>query len=192
MPARFSPQLLWRRAFASTTRARATISSPLSTIPSTNLGASSSSVPKLGKVGRWYLPTMALIAAGMIYLPANLFNSTSTSLTSTLSPSPTLDSANRKIGFAIANALEEHNHSSRRQRQQPRELTQTEKNRLLMDAYGSRSTLEDIEAAFRQIENGTASVVPDASERNRRLQEAYGGRESLRDVERAMQVYEVQ
>lgn len=127
-----------------------------------------------------YLPTMALIAVGMIYLPNNLFSTAPP-------PSPrtvTLDSANRKIGFAIANALEEHNLNRKR-----KELTQTEKNRLLLDAYGARSTLEDIEHAFQQIER---SAALDQTERNRLLDDAYGERDSLRDVQRAMQVYEVQ
>lgn len=178
---RVSPRL-FQRSFATTTRARATISSPLSAFPQTHLTNPTSTVPKLGKIGKWYLPTMALIAVGMIYLPDALFTSTATR-----SQSPrtvTLDSANRTIGYAIANALSEANHT-----QKKRELTQLEKNQLLMDAYGSRSTLEDMEKAFEQMER---AATMDAAERNSRLEEAYGERTSLRDVERAMQVYEVQ
>ncbi|KAH7117855.1 hypothetical protein B0J11DRAFT_441373 [Dendryphion nanum] len=173
---------IFQRSFATTTRARATISSPLSSLPPTHFSASNSSVPKLGKVGKWYLPTMALIAVGMIYLPDALFTSPATT---TRSPrTVTLDSANRTIGFAISNALSETNLS-----QKKRELTQVEKNQLLMDAYGARSTLEDIEKAFEQMER---AATMDSAERNSRLEDAYGERTSLRDVERAMQVYEVQ
>lgn len=177
---RISPRL-FQRSFATTTRARATISSPLPSFHQTNLTNPTTTVPKLGKIGKWYLPTMALLAVGMIYLPDPLSNNTTQTRSAR---TVTLDSANRNIGFAISNALSEANLA-----QKKRELTQAEKNQLLMDAYGARSTLEDMEKAFEQMER---AATMDVAERNSRLEEAYGERESLRDVERAMQVYEVQ
>lgn len=97
----------------------------------------------------------------------------------------TLDSANRHIGFAIANALEEHNINRKKE-----ELTQAQRNTMLLDAYGARSSLEDMERAFEMM--GKEEPALDQRERNRRLAEAYGDKTSLKDVQRAMEIYEVQ
>jgi GAF domain-containing protein len=134
---------------------------------------------------------MALLAVGIMYLP--------TSYLTPPSPAPvptrrtvTLDSANRQIGFAIANALEQHNRSQAPSAQAAA-LSQEEKNRALLDAYGERSSLEDMERAFEMMSLGEAREGRmDPQERNRRLLEAYGEKTSLRDLERAMEIYEVQ
>lgn len=60
---------------------------------------------------------------------------------------------------------------------------------MLLDAYGARSSLEELEKASEML--GQETVV-DPKERNRRLMEAYGEKTSLRDLEKAMQIYEVQ
>lgn len=126
---------------------------------------------------------MALVAVGMMYLPEDL-------LTPPQRRTITLDSANRQIGFAITNALDQHNF-----RQSPVAMTQEEKTRMLLEAYGERSSLEDMERAFEMMSLGTQEPAPrtmDANERNRRLLEAYGEKTSIRDLERAMEIYEVQ
>lgn len=158
---------------------------------------------------------MALIAVGMIYLPQNLFStfisssptttplaiSTSTSAPSQRTRTSTLDTANSRIGFAIANALEDYNRRSPSQPLNLHEL-QEARNRMLLDAYGARNSLEDMERAFAMAgeelaKTGTGfldakEAAVDEKERNRRLLEAYGDKTSLRDVERAMEIYEVQ
>lgn len=73
---------------------------------------------------------------------------------------------------------------------------------MLLDAYGARNSLEDMERAFalageELAKTGTGfldakEAAVDEKERNRRLLEAYGDKTSLRDVERAMEIYEVQ
>jgi hypothetical protein len=129
---------------------------------------------------------MALLAVGMVYLPASYFT-----------PPPqhrrtvTLDSANRQINFAITNALDHHNHSQSPTTQA--HLPQEEKTRMLLDAYGERSRLEDMERAFEMMSLGQEETrTGDPRERNRRLLDAYGEKTSLRDLERAMEIYEVQ
>lgn len=125
---------------------------------------------------------MALIAVGMIYLPISSF------LPSSPPPSRrtvTLDSANRKIGFAIANALEEHNNK------QNQAMSQEERNMMLMEAYGERNSLEDMERALSG-HGVTRGNTTRQSQRNKMLNEAYGERKSLKDMERALEVYEVQ
>lgn len=128
---------------------------------------------------------MALIAVGMMYLPRDF-----------LAPPPqhhrtlTLDSANRQIGFAITNALDQQNRN-----ESPVPISQEEKTRMLLDAYGERSSLEDMERAFEMTSLGAQEPTTrtmDPRERNRRLLEAYGEKTSLRDLERAMEIYEVQ
>jgi len=83
------------------------------------------------------------------------------------------------------NALEDHN------KQQNNDMSQEERNMMLMEAYGERNSLEDLEKAF----NGHGVLSgrrTGQSDRHRLLTEAYGERKSLKDVERALQVYEVQ
>jgi len=178
------PQQLLSRTFTTTSRARTAIppqwhayTPELSSVPATQ--------PKLGRIGKWYLPTMALIAVGMVYFPESVFQPSSRKPQGP----ETLDSANRQIGFAIANALGVHNQSINGQAAQ--QLTQDQKNQLLLDAFGDRSSLADMERAFSQAERERAAAV-DVNERNRRLLEAYGDKASLQDLERAMEIYEVQ
>ncbi|KAF2270203.1 hypothetical protein CC78DRAFT_539452 [Lojkania enalia] len=100
-------------------------------------------IPKLGRIGRWYLPSMALIALSMLLYPHYSSNDAS------LSSHPTLGLANRKIGFAITNALDEHNVKKEAEWKKIREV---ERNRMLMAAYGDRESLEDMERAMEVYE----------------------------------------
>ena len=99
-------------------------------------------------------------------------------------PTNTLDVANRHIYFSIYNTL----HEANRKVHVVLEPTQEEKNQILMEMYGERSSLEDMERAIAGIEAQTASP----KDRAKVLEEAYGDRGSLKDLERAMQLYEVQ
>jgi hypothetical protein len=125
---------------------------------------------------------MALIAAGMIYLTSHLvsrfFGAYITSFIAASISHP-LDLANRHIGFAIANALEDQNG--------PTPLTQELRNSMLLDAYGARSTLEDMERVLEFKE-----PIMGEHERRKALLEAYGDRSSLKDMKKAMELYEVQ
>jgi hypothetical protein len=58
---------------------------------------------------------------------------------------------------------------------------------MLLDAYGARSTLEDME---RVLEFN--KPVRSEHERRRGLLEAYGDRSGLKDMKKAMELYEVQ
>lgn len=124
---------------------------------------------------------MALIAVGM----ASLHRLTSSVRYEPARRTVTLDSANSQIGFAIANALEDHNGRFRK----ALELTQQEKNRMLLEAYGARDSLDDMARAFETA--GQAAAINE-NERNARLVDAYGRKESIGDLRRAMQIYEVQ
>lgn len=124
---------------------------------------------------------MAAVALGMIYIPQQ-FYTPETSLPGRRTV--TLSDANRHIGFGITNAL---NDANRKVHMAP-EPTQEEKNMMLMDSYGERSSLEDMERAIAGLEARLASQ----KDRNKALEEAYGDRGSIRDVERAMELYEVQ
>ncbi|KAL6702484.1 hypothetical protein ACN47E_001609 [Coniothyrium glycines] len=137
-----------QRFFTSSARARHAISMEDAT--ATQLASATNAVPKLGKIARWYLPTMAAIALGFGITNA-------------------LNEANRKVHMAI-------------------EQTQEQKNMALMDAYGSRDSLEDMERALA----GLGARIENEKTKNARLEEAYGARTSIRDLERAMQIYEVQ
>ncbi|KAL5117586.1 hypothetical protein ACEQ8H_004479 [Pleosporales sp. CAS-2024a] len=96
----------------------------------------------------------------------------------------TLDVANGHIGFGITNALNEVN----RKVHESLEPTQEQKNLALMEMYGERSSLQDMERAMAGLE------AKPASKKDKRavLEEAYGDKSSLKDLERAMQLYEVQ
>lgn len=96
----------------------------------------------------------------------------------------TLDVANRNIGFGIANAL----HEANRKAHMILEPTQEEKNQMLMDMYGERSSLEDMERAIAGMQSKPVSQ----KDRAKMLEEAYGDRASIKDLERAMELYEVQ
>lgn len=128
-----------------------------------------------------YLPTMAAIALGMIYVPKQLY------LPASSLPgrrTVTLRDANGHIGFGITNALNDAN----RQVHMAIEPTQEQKNMMLMDSYGERSSLEDMERAIAGLEARHTSQA----DRNKALEEAYGERGSIKDLQRAMQIYEVQ
>ncbi|KAJ4363566.1 hypothetical protein N0V83_009862 [Neocucurbitaria cava] len=144
---RISP-LLRQRLFTTSARARHVIS--MEDAAAAQLTATASAVPRLGRVARWYLPTMAAIA----------------------------------LGFGITNALNEAN----RKVHMALEPTQEEKNMMLMDSYGERSSLEDMERAIAGLE----ARVMSQKNRNKILEEAYGDRSSIKDMERAMELYEVQ
>jgi hypothetical protein len=124
---------------------------------------------------------MALIAVGMAYLPISSMLPTPPSSRRTV----TLDSANRQIGFAIMNALEDQNIK------QNQAMTQEEKNMMLLEMYGEGNSLEDLERAVSGHGVMTGKKTAQ-SERNKMLTEAYGERKSLNDMERALRVYEVQ
>lgn len=123
---------------------------------------------------------MALIAVGM-----TMSRSTPSSAYEPARRTVTLDGANTQIGFAIANALEDHNGRFHK----AREMTQQEKNRMLLEAYGARDSLEDMARAFEHV--GKAETADDKT-RNEKLLEAYAERSDIKDVRRAMQIYEVQ
>ncbi|KAJ4355774.1 uncharacterized protein N0V89_003795 [Didymosphaeria variabile] len=138
----------------------------------------SRAAPKLGRIGKWYLPTMAAVAFGMLYIPDTLF----------MEPSKrtvTLDQANRFIGMGIDQHLSDHN----RRANYGYELTQEERNQAMLDSYGSRSSLDDMEKAIAGYE---ATRPKGPVEQRRALEDAYGERSSLHHLRRAMQMYEVQ
>jgi len=96
----------------------------------------------------------------------------------------TLDAANRNIGFGVTNALNEAN----RKVHQVLEPSQEQKNMILLEMYGERSSLEDMERAIAGIE----SRIANRKDRSKILEEAYGDKSSIKDLQRAMQLYEVQ
>jgi hypothetical protein len=59
---------------------------------------------------------------------------------------------------------------------------------MLMDSYGERSSLEDMERAIAGMEAKMTAKM----DRRRILEEAYGDKASLADLQRAMELYEVQ
>ena len=123
---------------------------------------------------------MAAMAFGMLYIPETLF----------IEPSKrtvTLDQANRSIGMGIAQQLGEHNRRANSGRVQ--ELTQEQRNQAILDSYGSRSSLEDMEHAIAGYE---ATRPQHPHERRMALEDAYGERDSLHHLRRAMELYEVQ
>lgn len=183
MSFRFAP-LLRQRLFTTSSRARTAIS--MENAAAAHITTTANSVPRLGKIARWYvlaprsylqtltvsryLPTMALIAGGMALTSRRSFS--------------TLDVANGHIGFGVTNALNEAN----RKVHQALEPTQEQKNMALMEMYGERSSLEDMERAIAGLESKLASK----KDKRAVLEEAYGDKSSLKDLERAMQLYEVQ
>lgn len=177
MPFRFTP-LLRQRLFTTSTRSRNAFA--IGDVAAEELAMASKAVPKLGRIARWYLPTMAVAAVGMMYIPTSLYLPRA-------EPKPrsvTLDAANRHIGYSITTALNEANRAVH----VPAELTQEQKNQALMDLYGERSSLEDMERAIAGMETRATSQ----KDRNAALEAAYGDRSSIKDLERAMQMYEVQ
>ncbi|KAL5376290.1 hypothetical protein PMIN04_005825 [Paraphaeosphaeria minitans] len=138
----------------------------------------SRAAPKLGRIARWYLPTMAAVAFGMLYIPETLF----------IEPSKrtvTLDQANRFIGMGVDQQLSDHN----RRANLAYELTQEERNQAMLDSFGSRSSLDDMEKAIAGYE---ATRPKGPVEARMALENAYGDRSNLQHLKRAMQIYEVQ
>lgn len=174
---RFTP-LLRQRLFTTSTRSRNAIA--IGDVATEELTAASKAVPKLGRIARWYLPSMAVVAVGMMYIPASLY----IPQTEPKPRSVTLDAACRHIGYSITTALNESNRAVH----VPIELTQEQKNQQLMDLYGERSSLEDMERAIAGMETRARSQ----KDRNEALEAAYGDRSSIKDLERAMEIYEVQ
>lgn len=174
---RFTP-LLRQRLFTTSTRSRNAIA--IGDVAAEELAAASKAVPRLGRIARWYLPTMAVAAVGMMYIPASVYLPPVESKPRTV----TLDAACRHIGYSVTSALNESNRAIH----EPIELTQEQKNQQLMDLYGERSSLEDMERAIAGLEVRATSQ----KDRNAALEAAYGDRTSIRDLERAMQIYEVQ
>ncbi|KAJ8110598.1 hypothetical protein OPT61_g6596 [Boeremia exigua] len=174
---RFTP-LLRQRLFTTSTRSRHAIA--IGDVAAEELAAASKAVPKLGRIARWYLPSMAIAAVGMMYIPASVYLPREPAKPRTV----TLDAANRHIGYNITTALNESNRAVH----MPVELTQEQKNQQLMDLYGERSSLEDMERAIA----GMAVRVTSQKDRNAALEAAYGDRSSIKDLERAMEIYEVQ
>jgi Spy/CpxP family protein refolding chaperone len=119
---------------------------------------------------------MAAVAAGTIYLSKTASSQPRRPLT--------LGDANANIGFGVTNALNEAN----RKVHSALELTQEQKNQMLMDSYGERSSLEDMERAIAGME----AKMTAKKDRRRMLEEAYGDKASLADLQRAMELYEVQ
>ncbi|KAF3037482.1 hypothetical protein E8E12_004252 [Didymella heteroderae] len=174
---RFTP-LLRQRLFTTSTRSRNAIA--IGDVTAEELATASKAVPKLGRIAKWYLPSMAIAAVGMMYIPTSLYLPHA-------EPKPrsvTLDAARRHIGYTIGSDLNESNRAVHA----PIELTQEQKNQQLMDLYGERSSLEDMERAIAGLEARATSQ----KDRNAALEAAYGDRSSIKDLERAMQIYEVQ
>jgi hypothetical protein len=121
---------------------------------------------------------MAAVAFGMLYVPESLF----------VEPSKrtvTLDQANRFIGMGVDQQLSDHN----RRANSAYEMTQEERNQAMLDSFGSRSSLDDMEKAIAGYE---ATRPKGPVERRMELENAYGERSSLKHLRRAMQMYEVQ
>lgn len=174
---RFTP-LLRQRLFTTSTRSRNAIA--IGDVAAEELAAASKAVPKLGRIAKWYLPSMAVAAVGMMYIPTSLYLPRAESKPRSV----TLDAARRHIGYTIGSDLNESNRAVH----VPIELTQEQKNQQLMDLYGERSSLEDMERAIAGLEARATSQ----RDRNAALEAAYGDRSSIKDLERAMQIYEVQ
>jgi hypothetical protein len=170
--------LFRQRLFTTSTRSRNAID--IGGVAAEELAAASKAVPKLGRIARWYLPSMAVAAVGMMYIPASFYVPPTEQKPRTV----TLDAACRHIGYSITSALNESNRAVHA----PVELTQDQKNQQLMDLYGERSSLEDMERAIAGLESRATSQ----RDRNAALEAAYGDRSSIKDLERAMQIYEVQ
>ena len=110
---------------------------------------------------------MAAVAAGTIYLSKTASSQPRRPLT--------LGDANANIGFGVTNALNEAN----RKVHSALELTQEQKNQMLMDSYGERSSLEDMERAIAGME----AKMTAKKDRRRILEEAYGDKASLEDLQ---------
>lgn len=121
---------------------------------------------------------MAAVAFGMLYIPETLF----------IEPAKrtvTLDQAVGFIGMGVDQQLSDHN----RRANVGYELTQEERNQAMLDSFGSRDSLDDMEKAIAGYE---ATRPKGPVETRMALENAYGDRSSLKHLRRAMQIYEVQ
>lgn len=127
-----------------------------------------------------YLPAMAAVAIGMLFIPEDFFDEPT-------KRTVTLGEANRRINFGIAYQLDEHNRRANRNFQPSLD----ERNWAMLDSYGGRSSLEDMEKVIAGYE-GDATHPIGQHEKNLILEEAYGERSDLSHLRRAMEMYEVQ
>jgi hypothetical protein len=119
---------------------------------------------------------MMAVALGISAIPEDYFSEPT-------KRTVTLGDANRRIYLGVTNELGRHNS------QKTAQPTQEELNLQMMNMYGDRSSLADMENALA----GYQGVRLDGpQDRRARLEEAYGERSSLRHVRRAMEMYEVQ
>ncbi|KAF2638525.1 hypothetical protein P280DRAFT_491521 [Massarina eburnea CBS 473.64] len=184
--------VIGRRVLSTSSRSRTALpsqyaSSSRSTAPMVVASAATAAMtavarsanPRLGRVARWYLPAMAAVALGITYLPEQFLYEPS-------KRSVTLDEANRRINYTMAAQLNQHN-----TRANPGYApTQEERNQMMLNSYGDRSSLEDMEKAIAGYEANFVSKTE--VEKRTELEEAYGDRTSLHHLKRAMSIYEVQ
>jgi len=141
--------------------------------------AAQSATPKLGRIAKWYLPAMAAVALGITFIPDQLFYEPT-------KRTVTLGESNRRIVYTIAAHMDHQNHRANTGYQP----TQEERNQMMLDSYGDRSSLEDMEKAIAGYEAGLRPKTE--YEKKAALEEAYGDRSSLKNLRRAMELYEVQ
>jgi hypothetical protein len=123
-----------------------------------------------------YLPAMAAIALGIAAIPEDFFYEPT-------KRTVTLGEANRRISLGVVNELGLHS-------QKANQPTQEELNQQMLNWFGDRSSLKDMENALAGYEVNARFDKP--QDRRARLEEAYGDRSSLKHVRKAMQMYEVQ
>ncbi|PVI06432.1 hypothetical protein DM02DRAFT_515041 [Periconia macrospinosa] len=187
--------MIGRRFLSTSSRTRTAISSPLSpqasaprnTAPlvaataatAAMTAAAQSATPKLGRIAKWYLPAMAAVALGITFIPDQIFYEPT-------KRTVTLGESNRRIVYTIAAHMDHQNHRANTGYQP----TQEERNQMMLDSYGDRSSLEDMEKAIAGYEAGLRPKTE--YEKKAALEEAYGDRSSLKNLRRAMELYEVQ
>ncbi|OCK82889.1 hypothetical protein K432DRAFT_402488 [Lepidopterella palustris CBS 459.81] len=123
---------------------------PHSIPPRVNMNMSK--MPKVGRLGRLYLPTMALILLGAPFILPPFITLRHNPFTAPFTlPSPTTDqNQHNPPGFAAYNALEEANHGHLSESE--RSVRRRERNEKLLDAYGERMSLSDVEKALEVYE----------------------------------------
>ena len=119
---------------------------------------------------------MAAVALGIAAIPEDFFNEPT-------KRTVTLGEANRRISLGVFNELGA-------QSQKANQPTQEELNQQMLNWYGDRSSLKDMENALAGYEVNAKLDGP--QDRRARLEAAYGDRSSLKHVRRAMEMYEVQ
>lgn len=120
---------------------------------------------------------MAAVALGITAIPDDFFQERT-------KRTVTLGQANSRISYGISNELGFHS-------QQANQPSQEELNHQMLNWYGSRSSLQDMENAIAGYEVNTR-IEDGPRTRRRMLEDAYGDRSDLKHVRRAMEVYEVQ